>query len=468
MTRDDTICALSTAPGSGAIAIIRVSGNDALTITDKIFHSVRKDHKLVKQKANTLHYGRIINNDQVIDEVVVGIFKAPRSYTGEDIVEISCHGSVYIQQKILELLTGNGARLAKPGEYTMRAFLNGKFDLSQAEGVADLISSSSEAAHRIAFNQMRGGFSKDIKILRHELLNFISLIELELDFSEEDVEFADRKQLMSLVLRIDELVSTLISSFEYGNAMKNGVPVAIIGRTNAGKSTLLNLLLHEDRAIVSEIEGTTRDFIEDIIIVDGIQFRFIDTAGLRHTLDQLETEGIQRTYQKYQQADIVIVLIDLADDPKIVDQSLQFLREEKAIKKQLIFALNKTDKFSSEYINKRIDHYKENWSDLTHVIAVSAKKGTDIDRLEKLLVSLVMKRIPAEGDVVVTNIRHLEALKHTSEAVQRIKEGFRSFISVDLLAMDVREILHYLGEITGEITTDEILENIFKNFCIGK
>jgi tRNA modification GTPase len=470
MKDDSTICAIASPPGQGAISIVRLSGSKAFVIAGSIFsfHDQSGRKNLENQAPNTLHYGKIINKNKEIDDVIIGLFKEPNSYTGEDTIEISCHGSVYIQQKILELLINKGARLAKPGEFTLRAFLNGKLDLSQAEGVADMIASSSEATHRLALNQMRGGFSKEIKNLRQELLNFISLIELELDFSEEDVEFADRKQLMALAVKMDDILTSLITTFEYGNAIKNGIPVAIIGPANSGKSTLLNRLLHEDRAIVSEIAGTTRDFIEDIIVLQGIRFRFIDTAGLRHSVDQIEKQGIQRTHQKYQQADIVIVMVDMADDPALINKQFQFIRKEENKHKHLIFAINKADKYSADLINERTIQYKELWSDVAHILDISAKKNIGIDALENLLISTVLKNSPGENDIVVTNVRHFEALKRSSEALVRVKEGLQSGISGDLLAMDIREVLHYLGEITGEITTDEILGNIFKNFCIGK
>ncbi len=468
MIGEDTICALSTAAGSAAIAIVRLSGSKAVSMADILFEFPDKKKKLKDQKPNTLHFGRIQHQGECIDEVVAGIFKAPHSYTGEDVVEISCHGSIYIQQKILQLLIQNGARLAKPGEFTQRAFLNGKMDLSQAEGVADLIASESEASHRLALQQIRGGFSNEIKHLRSELLQFISLIELELDFSEEDVEFADRKQFMSLVKRISKILDSLIESFGYGNVIKNGVPVAIIGPTNAGKSTLLNTLLKEEKAIVSEIPGTTRDYIEDTMVMEGLQFRFIDTAGLRHTIDTIETEGIARTHKKIRQASIVVVVIDMHDKVEDTNDSLLFLRKESSGKKHFIFVLNKADEFSNYDAKHAIEMYKEAWSDMAHVLDISAKKGIHIDELKNLLVSIALMNVHGEYDVVVTNTRHYEALKHASDALQRVKKGISGSLSGDLLAQDIRQVLHYLGEITGEITTDEILRNIFKNFCIGK
>ncbi len=468
MNNESTICAIATSPGVGAISIIRLSGNDAIAIANSIYKSPGEKKKLINQKANTIHFGSIVNNEEIIDEVLISIFKAPYSYTGEDVVEISCHGSFYIQQKILEILISAGAILAKPGEFTQRAFLNGKLDLSQAEGVADLISSSSAASHRLAINQIRGGFSDEIKKLRNELLDFISLLELELDFSEEDVEFADRNKFITLVEKIDSMIDLLIHSFEYGNAIKKGMPVAIIGPTNSGKSTLLNQLLREERAIVSDIAGTTRDFIEDTIILDGIQFRFIDTAGLRHAADQIETAGIARTHQKFEQADAVIILVDIADDPESINKSMEFIRTAETKNKHLIFALNKVDKYSSDFVGAQAVKYKKKWSEHDHVITISAKNNIGIESLEKLLVSFVMKQSPGENEVVVTNVRHFEALQRSSEALKRAKEGLLNDLPGDLLAMDIREVLHYLGEITGEITNDEILGNIFKNFCIGK
>jgi tRNA modification GTPase len=464
----DTICALSTPHGNGAIAVIRISGRDAVSISDGIFEFPHKNKKLSTQKANTSHFGRILHNNEYIDEVILNVFRAPHSYTGEDTIEISCHGSVFIQQKMLQLLVEKGARLAKPGEYTLRAFLNGKIDLSQAEGVADLIASSTASSHWLALQQMRGGFSTEIKKLRHELLGFISLIELELDFSEEDIEFADRKKLLSLIDQMDKMIGPLIRSFEYGNAIKHGIPVAIIGRTNSGKSTLLNLLLREDKAIVSEIAGTTRDSIEDTVVLRGFQFRFIDTAGLRHTTDQIETIGIERTYKKYTEASVVIVLIDIKENQTEVNKSFEFLRKKEPSAKQIVFVLNKIDQVSEELLSEKISAYKSSWGDMAQVIGISAKKGLNIEELEDLLVSPLQNKIDNENEVVVTNVRHFEALKHASAALYRAKEGLMSQLTTDMLAIDIHEVLNYLGEITGEITTDEILGNIFKNFCIGK
>jgi tRNA modification GTPase len=466
---DDTICAVSTPPGTGAIALIRVCGPQAITVSDKII-SLKMNKPLSGQTANTIHFATVKYKDQLVDDVIVSLFRAPHSYTGDDMVEISCHGSVYVQQKILSLLIRNGARLAKPGEFTLRAFMNGKLDLSMAEGVADLIASSSAAAHRLAFQQMRGGFSEQIGLLRTELLKFISLIELELDFSEEDVEFADRKQLMELIGKIEELLRMLISSFEYGNAIKNGIPVAIVGPANVGKSTLLNQLLREEKAIVSEIAGTTRDYIEDTIILEGIEFRFIDTAGLRKTSDAIETEGIQRTVNKYKQASVVIVMIDPGESMKEISESLKLLGEEdeERKKKTTILVLNKIDLLKEEEKKEKLRAIRKNRGSYLTIIPISAKQGDGLKELEYILVKEALRGHSAAQEVVVTNVRHFEALKLAREALIRAKEGLETGLSADLLAQDIREVLHYLGEITGEITTDEILGNIFKNFCIGK
>ncbi len=468
MIDDKTIAAISTAHGTGAIAVIRLSGNEAVNICDKVYFS-SSGKKLNQQAANTLHYGFIKDGGNTIDEVVVGLFKAPNSYTGEDLVEISCHGSLYIQQRILELLILRGARMAQPGEFTLRAFLNGKMDLLQAEAVADLIASNSKAFHDVAINQMRGGFTGEIKKLRKQLLTFTSLIELELDFSEEDVEFADRDELKKLVQEIEILLRTLKNSFALGNAIKNGIPVAIIGKTNTGKSTLLNLLLKEDKAIVSEIEGTTRDFIEDTISVDGVHFRFIDTAGLRHTSDHIEKLGIERTYKKIEQASIIILLIDAND---AVEDNLKSITDIKKkiskTDKKLVVVLNKTDLCSPGTIQAATPKINETLNDNERFVPMSAKKGENLDILEKTLKELIHAENLEQNAVIVTNVRHFEALSHAHEAIVRTKEGLENHLSGDLLSQDIRETLYYLGEITGEITTDEILGNIFKNFCIGK
>jgi len=465
MSFDSTICALAT-PGHGAIAVIRVSGPNAIGITQAIFQAATAGKQLADQAPNTIHFGTIHKGDELVDEVLVSLFKAPHSYTGEDSIEISCHGSPYIQQQILELLVNQGAEPAKPGEFTQRAFLNGKMDLSQAEAVADLIAAESEGAHRVALQQLRGGFSERLKSLREQLLYFISLIELELDFSEEDVEFADRGKLIGLVNQIAGLIDELINSFQLGNVLKNGVPVAIIGRPNVGKSTLLNAILKEERAIVSEIEGTTRDSIEDTIQLGGINFRFIDTAGIRETADTIENLGIRRTYQKIELASIVLLLTEAEDDPKLIQRSVEAIRKQINGSKQLVVVLNKSDRVPE----KQQKELQQNITLLENesLISISAEKGENIDGLSDLLLDIVNLGSIKHQDVVISNIRHYNALKSASEGLSRASEGLASSLTTDLLAQDIREVLHYLGEITGEVTTDEVLGNIFKNFCIGK
>ena len=419
------------------------------------------------QAPNTIHFGTIQNEGEILDEVLVSLFKSPLSYTGEDSVEISCHGSPYIQQRILELLVAHGASPAKPGEFTQRAFLNGKMDLSQAEAVADLIAAESEGAHRVALQQLRGGFSNRLKSLREQLLHFISMIELELDFSEEDVEFADRTQLTTLVNEIRSLIDELIQSFQLGNVLKNGVPVAIIGRPNVGKSTLLNALLKEERAIVSDIEGTTRDSIEDTINLEGVSFRFIDTAGIRETADTIENLGIRRTYQKIEQASVVMLLVEASDDPLLIKRSVEAIRQQiEGNGKNLVVVLNKADQVAEKKLRELENGIQLEQNE--RLISISAEKGEHIDSLSDLLLEIVSLGSLKHQDVVISNIRHYNALKSASEGLSRVSEGLTSALPSDLLAQDIREVLHFLGEITGEVTTDEILGNIFKNFCIGK
>jgi tRNA modification GTPase len=466
---NDIICAISTPQGNGAIAVIRLSGDESIALTDKVFQSA-SDKKLIDQQPNTLHFGVLKDGDKIIDEVVVSLFKAPRSYTGEDVVEISCHGSVYIQQQILQLLTRKGARLAKPGEFTLRAFVNGKMDLSQAEAVADLIASSSATSHKVAIQQMRGGFSSEIANLRDRLLNFISLLELELDFSEEDVEFADRKELNDLLNNIQHLIQKLLKSFDLGNVIKNGVPVAIVGHTNVGKSTLLNKILNEEKAIVSEIAGTTRDVIEDVINIEGVTFRFIDTAGIRETTDKIETIGIERTYDRIAKSSIVLLLVDATEKIDEIAQAVKKVKEKiGATGKKLIVIVNKIDRLNDSKVKQEIDQSLNNLLDEHDVrIKISAKTGENVEKLIEELLSVVNLSALSQNEVIVTNARHYEALEKASVALQRAIDGLNSGITGDFLAMDIRETLHYLGEITGEITTDEVLGNIFKNFCIGK
>jgi len=462
MISENTICAVATS-GSGAIAVIRVSGPDCFLIVEKIFHPASGTKTFANLPPNTIHYGTINNGDEIIDEVLVSLFKAPHSYTGEDVIEISCHGSLYIQQKIMELLIRHGALPAGPGEFTQRAFLNGKMDLSQAEAVADLIAAESKAAHDVAMQQIRGGFSQKIKALREQLLHFISLIELELDFSEEDVEFADRKALTVLVKEMKEMVDGLKNSFRLGNVLKSGVPVAIIGRPNVGKSTLLNALLNEERAIVSEIEGTTRDSIEDTVVIEGITFRFIDTAGIRETADTIENLGIRRTYEKIGQASVVMLLVEASDGHDLILQSLEAAREQiEGSGKHLILVINKSDIGDPPVFNDKLLQKNED------VCRISARHHQNIEQLRKTLLNAVNLGSARHHDVVISNIRHFNALKSASESLERVMEGLSTSLPQDLLAQDIRETLHFLGEITGEVTTDEILGNIFKNFCIGK
>lgn len=464
MQHSEIIAAISTAPGIGGIAIIRLSGSGSIDLADSVFKSA-SDKKLSEQKANTIHFGAIMKDDAVFDEVLVSIFRSPNSFTGEESVEISCHGSLYIQQGILQLLLKKGARLATAGEFTQRAFLNGKMDLSQAESVADLIASTSAATHRLAMNQMRGGFSNKLIELRTDLLNFASLIELELDFSEEDVEFANRDNLKNSAKHIESVIKKLADSFQLGNVIKTGIPVAIIGETNAGKSTLLNLLLKEEKAIVSDVHGTTRDVIEDTINIDGLVFRLIDTAGIRDTEDTIENLGIERTFKKLEQASIILWVVDSATDDKHIEELskkiLPLVSEQK-----IILVFNKIDVVGCGVIMDRKRSILEN--EIPNRIFISAKYNEGVTDLEQKLLEIANIPQFGEQDVVVTNMRHYEALEKALEAIQRVSNGLETGISSDFLAQDIRECMHYLGEITGQISTDEILGNIFSKFCIGK
>jgi len=468
MISDTTICAIATG-GTGALAVIRISGPDTWLVVGKIFRPAGKGKNLQNLPANTLHYGTIRAGNEIVDEVIASLFRAPASYTGEDVIELSCHGSPYIQQRIMELLVEHGAVPAKPGEFTQRAFMNGKMDLSQAEAVADLIASESRASHDVAMQQIRGGFSAKIRELRDRLLNFISLVELELDFSEEDVEFADRGELTALVEEVKDLVDSLKNSFQLGNVLKSGVPVAIVGRPNVGKSTLLNALLEEERAIVSEIEGTTRDTVEDTVAINGITYRFIDTAGIRETADTIENLGIRRTYQKLEQASVVMLLVEAGDSIDIISESLEVIRKQISNhSKHLVLVVNKSDMSGTGKAaapGTLADLLK---GDNEHLCRISASRHDNIDELKKILGEIVNIGSIRHQDVVISNIRHFNALKSASESLARVLEGLASSLPQDLLAQDIRETLHYLGEITGEVTTDEILGNIFKNFCIGK
>ncbi len=463
MINQDTICAVATAQG-GAIGIIRVSGPEAIAITSSIFAPIQEKVKLQDKEAYTLTFGKICKGEEVIDEVLVSLFRAPHSYTGEDSTEISCHGSSYILQQVMQLLIEKGCRSALPGEYTQRAFLNGKMDLSQAEAVADLIASSSAATHRLAMSQMRGGFSKELTDLRTQLLNFVSMVELELDFSEEDVEFANRDALLKLTENIEQVITRLADSFNVGNAIKNGIPVAIIGETNAGKSTLLNVLLNEEKAIVSDIHGTTRDVIEDTITIKGTLFRFIDTAGIRETHDKIESIGIERTFRKLDQAEIVLCMIAATDSHEQIEQLAAKIKP-KCKGKQLIMVFNKSDLITEEQKN---DLEKLATKHKSSHIFISAKNRENTLELEDLLVKTANLPTVTQNDVIVTNIRHYEALVHALDSIHRVKDGLHNNISGDFLSQDIRECMHYLGEITGTISNDEILGNIFSHFCIGK
>jgi len=459
-----TICAIATSPGMGAIATIRLSGEKALEIADSIFKSPKLGKKLVDQQPNTLHFGSISDGKELIDEVIVSIFKTPHSFTGEDAIEITCHGSVYIQQRILQLLITKGARMALPGEFTQRAFLNGKMDLSQAEAVADLIASTNRAAQKVAINQMRGGFSSELTNLRGELLHFIAMIELELDFSEEDVEFADRLQLKKLVSKIESILLKLKDSFQLGNVIKNGIPVAIVGETNVGKSTLLNALLNEEKAIVSDIHGTTRDVIEDVVNIHGTAFRFFDTAGIRETTDKIETLGIERSYSKLDLATIVILVVDSLNEFQVISDRIIKIRNRISAQ-YLIIAANKSDIGLPETITalKEMELLSNE-----KLVFIAAKQKTNLDQLISEMQHAVSLESIDEDTVIVTNVRHFEALSKALESIERVQLGLDNLISGDFLAQDIRECLHYLGEITGEISNDEILGHIFKNFCIGK
>lgn len=465
MLDQSTICAISTSPGIGAIAVVRLSGSDAISIADKVFQSPKKGKTLKEQAANTIHFGQIIYQNEVIDEVVISLFKAPHSFTGENIIEIACHGSVFIQQKILEILVESGARLAQPGEFTQRAFLNGKMDLSQAEAVADVIASSNAAAHKLALNQMRGGFSKEINDLRKQLLHFTAMIELELDFAEEEVEFADRTALRNLTETIEKLLRKLKNSFQLGNVIKNGIPVAIIGETNVGKSTLLNVLLNEDKAIVSHIHGTTRDVIEDVINIHGTAFRFFDTAGIRDTKDHIENLGIERSYSKLELATIVLLVVDMENPYPIVKGRIDKIRKRISNDQLLIIVANKIDSGLSDTIQQlEVTDFTDN----EKLVFIAAKQKKNLDELIDYMVHSINLDIASTEDIIVSNARHFEILKNAHEAISRVLIGLDTGITGDFLAQDIRECLHYLGEITGEISTNEVLGHIFKNFCIGK
>lgn len=460
MDINDTICALATPPGVGAIAMIRLSGPESFSIIDQIF-TARSGSPASEAAGHTLHLGDLNGDEGIIDEVLVSVFRAPHSYTGDDSIEISCHGSPYIQQKIIELLINRGARMATAGEFTMRAFVNGKFDLAQAEAVADLIASGSKYAHDLALDQMRGGFSDKIKQLRQELLDFASLVELELDFAEEDVEFADRTKIGTTLDGLEDEINVLMKSFQVGNVLKNGIPVAIIGKPNVGKSTLLNTILQEEKAIVSDIPGTTRDSIEDTIIIEGIAFRFIDTAGLRTSTDAIENMGIGRTLQRIKEASIILFVFDAASTAEEVQEVLEehrHLIEDPS--KRIILIGNKID---------QLIEIPKGFKDLVELetIFISAKRKENINLISDSLLRSVNMQQYADT-TIVSNARHYEALSNSLQAIRDIRKGFDNNVPSDLVAIDIRKALHHLGSITGQITSDEILGNIFGKFCIGK
>jgi tRNA modification GTPase len=459
---NDTIYAPATPPGVSALAIVRISGNDAINICNKIFKPYSKKTRIADSPTQSAHFGSIFYGEGILDEVVVTIFRSPRSYTGENLVEISCHGSMYIVNKLCELLSSQGLRIANPGEFTLRAFLNGKFDLSQAEAVADLIHSNAQASHGLALNQMRGGYSKLISALRSQLLEFASLLTLELDFSEEDVEFVNRDELRSLLQKINNKIDELVGSFKLGNVLKSGIPIAIVGKPNVGKSTLLNAILNEEKAIVSDIPGTTRDAIEDTVIIDGIAFRFIDTAGLRVAGDTLEQIGMLRTIEKIAQANIVLYVVDISQTTvDEINSTLKELGESNSTDiKTFIVVANKTDLLieAPTHFSELMEH---------EVVFVSAKRKENIN----LIMESLLKSVNADSisdKAIVSNVRHYEALTRTREALNNVQSSMKSGVSADLLSIDINVALHNLGLITGEITTDEILGNIFSKFCIGK
>ena len=459
---DDTIAALATPHGFGAIAVIRLSGKNAIATTEKIFYTkALKLKSLSNQRSHTAHFGLIIENEVIIDEVLITIFKAPKTYTSEDIVEISCHGSIFIQQQILQILYKHGARPAQAGEFTLRAFLNGKLDLSQAEAVSDLIASNSATSHQVAMQHMRGGFSNKIEVLRENLLNFASLIELELDFSEEDVEFANRTDLRKLINTIQSIIEKLIASFEVGNVIKHGIPVAIVGKPNAGKSTLLNVLLEDDRAIVSEIAGTTRDTIEDELIIDGVLFRLIDTAGIRTTTDVIEQIGVNKAFEVIRKSAIIIYLFDTHELSR-GDLELEINIVKPHIgTSQLLVVGNKID-------FEVLEELQQEFADVPHIQFISAKEHKNIDVLKATLVSLFDTRTVNTSETIVTNSRHVSSLTKAQGALNKVNEGLNSNIQSDFLALDIRYALEALGEITGQVTNDDLLGNIFSKFCIGK
>ena len=450
MIDNDTICAIASGNASGALSVIRLSGKKAVNICNQFFPS--KD--LDKQKSHTIHFGTFRNQNRIIDEVVISKFSTPNSYTGEDVIEISCHGSTFIKHQILQSLIDAGARLAKAGEFTLRAFANGKMDLSQAEAVADLIASDDQASHQIALQQMRGGVSNELALLRNELIEFASLLELELDFAEEDVEFADRKKMINLLEKIRTILSTLMESFKVGNAIKNGVPIAIIGRPNVGKSTLLNALVDDDKAIVSSQAGTTRDVIEDIVQIQGISFRFFDTAGLRNTTDEIESIGIKKAIEQAKKASLIIFLVDATQD---IHSQMEELKE-----------ITDLPQLTPLIVINKIDLIKSKQPQIKDAIYISAKNKIGISTLSNKLVSRLDLNPLQSGSAIISNVRHYEALHNALEYISKTIKNIELGVSNELNALDIKQSLHHLGEITGDITTDDLLDSIFSNFCIGK
>jgi tRNA modification GTPase len=474
----DTIIALATPSGIGAIGVIRLSGPDAIALVNQVFAG--KDLSI--QHTHTIHFGTIRDGNQIIDEVLVSLFVGPKSYTRENVVEISTHGSAFIIESIIKLLIRKGARPANPGEFTLRAFLNGQLDLSQAEAVADLIASNSQASHQVAMQQMRGGFSGELQHLRDQLIHFAAMIELELDFGEEDVEFANREQLKGLIYQIQRILHRLIQSFEQGNVMKNGVPVVIAGKPNVGKSTLLNALLNEERAIVSEIAGTTRDTVEDEMIIGGLRFRFIDTAGIRETVDIIEAKGVERTHEKIKQAKLIIYLVDPEQNVKEIETQVKYLNE---LDIPFLVVVNKRDLVSAEFegelsvISDQLSDNRQQTTDnrqqttdnraqTSNLIFISARNKDGIDLLKQEILRKINLHSINTDDVLISNIRHLEALQKTEDSLNRVLINIDNPITSDFLASDIKQALYYLGEITGQVTTDDLLETIFSKFCIGK
>ncbi len=463
-SRNDTICALASPPGTGALAVIRLSGAASLSIISEIFSTMKGKPKDFRQlRPYSIHYGQVLDKGRVLDEVLVSLFKKPHSFTGEDIIEISCHGSLYIQQELLRVLQSHGARLAEPGEFTLRAFLNGKIDLSQAEAVADLIASQHAGAHKAALQQLRGGYSNTIRELRGRLIDFASLIELELDFAEEDVEFANRDKLLELVSELQREVKKLQESFASGNVMKNGVPVLIAGKPNVGKSTLLNALLNEERAIVSDIAGTTRDVIEDHLVIDGIRFRFMDTAGIRHTEDSIEKMGVERTLQHAAKATIIIYLCDPSQSEAAeLQRELESLINGSGNRNAMVIpVINKSDRFDYDQLLK-------DYRAFNNVVFISAKEGRNIEELKAKLAGAAIGSGESGEQAIVTSARHAESLHLASSALQKVIDGIHQQLVTDLLALELKEAVYHLGNITGEVYTDDLLGNIFSKFCIGK